>query len=158
MRITKVLGNPIKKSLIIMICISVGLGLAISGTMIFRASAEESEKESLNDLDIIVLDKEDYEKDRKGPVRFEHKMHAREYKILCWECHHEYEDGANIYSPWGTTMKCDDCHDPEEKMDEVVKLQTAFHLLCKTCHEKSKIYGDEPLAYRKCNRCHEKSQ
>ena len=61
---------------------------------------------------------------------------------------------ANIWSPWGITKKCSECHDPQEKKDDVIKLQAAYHKNCKTCHLEKRIYGDDVLAYRKCTSCH----
>jgi hypothetical protein len=150
-------GGYIKIILMIMVCVSMVFLFTTSDLKsVLNAFAEEQEEMSeTEDLDTIVIDNKDYEKDRKGPVIFPHLAHARDYKILCWDCHHEYDDGENIYEPWVETLACIDCHDPYEKFDTIVKLQTAYHLSCKGCHEEMKIYGDEPLAYRKCNRCHE---
>lgn len=160
MRVYGNVGGFIKIILILLICVSaVFLFTTSNMKSVITAFAEEPESASESeDLDTILIDNEDYEKDRKGPVLFPHKKHARDFKILCWDCHHEYDDGENIYSPWGDAYACIDCHDPYEKMDNIVKLQTAYHLSCKGCHEKMEIYGDEPLAYRKCNRCHEDRQ
>jgi hypothetical protein len=156
MWIHKILNKPFKTALIICSCLIIGFLFIKSDFKIqMNAFAEEQEMDiDETDLDVILINNQDYDKDRKGPVSFPHKAHAKDYNLLCWDCHHEYEDGENIYSPWGTTLLCADCHDPYEKFDEVVKLKTAYHLSCKTCHEKMKIYGDEPFAYRKCNRCH----
>jgi hypothetical protein len=160
MRIKKTLGGFVKIWLILILCASFGIIFTPKGgTRASKALAEESEGvNEMHDLDVIVLDKDDFAKRRKGPVRFEHMKHARDYNISCWDCHHEYEDGKNVWSPWETTLQCADCHDPETKEGNIVKLQTAFHLCCKTCHEKRKIFGDNPLAYRKCNTCHEKAE
>ena len=147
MRIKKTLGGFSKIWLIVILCVSIGI--------IFTLKAGVTE---MHEFDVIILDKNDFPKRRKGPVRFEHRKHALNYNVSCWDCHHEYEDGKNIYSPWNSTLQCADCHDPETKEDNIVKLQTAFHLSCKTCHEKEKIFGDNPLAYRECNRCHEKEK
>jgi FtsZ-interacting cell division protein ZipA len=60
----------------------------------------------------------------------------------------------NIWSPWGKTKKCAECHDPKEKKNDVIKLQAAYHKNCKNCHMERRIYGDDILAYRKCTSCH----
>ncbi|MBN1849525.1 MAG: cytochrome c3 family protein [Deltaproteobacteria bacterium] len=110
------------------------------------------------DLDTITINNPDYEKDRKGPVVFPHRKHALDYKVLCWECHHNYDDKANVWSPWDETEKCIACHDPSEADGDIVKLQTAYHLNCKICHTERKILQTEdPLAYRKCTTCHEET-
>ncbi len=148
------------KAFLIIICLSVGFVVATADTK-RMAGAQTNEPEdiaSLGDFDIITLDYKNYEKDRKAPVQFTHRKHAGEYKIFCWECHHDYKDGKNIYSAWGTTQKCNDCHDPLEKQKKAMKLQTSFHLSCKSCHEERAIYDKEPRAYRKCVKCHEKKK
>lgn len=156
----KGLYSFIKFLLVIILFISLGIILVKSDTRgSTEASAYEPEDIShVQNLDMIVIDNDGYKKDRKGPVIFPHKDHAKEYKLSCWDCHHEYRDGENIWSPWGITKKCRECHDPITKKDNLIKLQTAYHLNCKTCHEKLKIFGDDPLVYRKCNKCHEETK
>ncbi|MFC1532816.1 cytochrome c3 family protein [Thermodesulfobacteriota bacterium] len=161
MNINKGSGLFTKTFFIITLCLSAVFILTVYGNKAVTAvlAGEPENTTDIQKLDVIVIDNKDYyEKDRKGPVSFPHKKHAREYKLLCWECHHEYEDGKNIYSPWGATEKCSECHDPEEKQDDVMKLQTAYHLNCKICHKTLAIFGDEPLVYRKCTKCHENAQ
>ena len=160
MQVHKIFSGSLKIFFIMLVCAFMAFLFTTSNLkpVINALAGEDETTAETEDLDTIVIDNDVYEKDRKGPVIFPHKKHARDYKILCWECHHEYDDGDNIYSPWDTTLACSDCHDPDEKMDTVVKLQTAYHLSCKKCHEERKIYGDEPFAYRKCNRCHENKQ
>ncbi len=67
----------------------------------------------------------------------------------------EVQKNPNIWSPWGKTKKCSECHDPNEKKGNVVKLQVAYHKNCKGCHKEERIYKDDYLAYRKCTKCHE---
>jgi hypothetical protein len=67
--------------------------------------------------EIIIIDNKGYRTDRKGPSRFEHVKHARDYKISCWACHHDYDnDKKNIWSPWGEKKTWSECHDPVEKI------------------------------------------
>jgi len=145
MQITEKFGLVVKIIFIMLICASAGL--------IMTAKNAVSEQ----GLNVIKLDNEGYERDRKGPVIFAHRDHAKEYGISCWECHHDYMDDENIWSPWDSTEKCDGCHDRLEEQDEIKKLQTAYHINCKTCHEERAIFGDEPLAYRKCVTCHDET-
>jgi hypothetical protein len=160
MHINKGLNILIRSFIIFIISIFLGVAFFSSGSDDI-AKAETDETINTTDsgnLDIIIINNEDYEKDRKGPVKFEHKAHANEYEITCWECHHEYEDGENIWAPWETTLACIDCHDPSMAMDEIIKLQTAYHNNCKNCHKDQAIYGDDAQAYRKCNTCHLKEE
>lgn len=160
----------------------------------------ELSPQQIKDLEVITINNKGYKKDRKGPAKFDHVKHARDYKISCWECHHEYKDNKqtkkvdeaeeiqqaeqtekkvddvknvenvkneqnektlpkeltaqNIWSPWGKTKKCIECHDPVEKKNDTLKLQAAYHINCKTCHKERRIYGNDYLAYRKCTTCH----
>jgi hypothetical protein len=146
------------KSLILITFLLLTELLIISGSNSTFAEDEDNATEVVEnspDLDVIVIDNQVYEKDRKGPSKFEHRKHAKDFGITCWDCHHEYENGENVWSPWGETLKCAECHDPDEKIDDVLKLQAAYHKNCKKCHEEKKIYGNDRLAYRKCNKCHE---
>ena len=159
-------------------------GVTVQNTDDEKMTEEMAQK--IKEMMIITIDNKGYKKDRKGPAKFEHVKHAREYAISCWECHHEYNkdeqvkqpekaeatEGSeqmakdekplpkertnqNIWSPWGITKKCSECHDPQEKKDDVIKLQAAYHKNCKNCHIDRKIYGSDVLAYRKCTSCHE---
>lgn len=161
MRINKRLEILAKFFLITVICISIGIVFTAKGSRNI-AGAESGETTGIKDsqgLDFIVIDNDIYEKDRKGPVYLEHKKHAREYGVSCWECHHDYDnDGENLWSPWEETQKCMECHDPEEEWENILKLQTAYHVTCKDCHKEKAIFGDDPLAYRKCTTCHEKTE
>ena len=104
--------------------------------------------------DVILINNEGYERERKGPVEFTHKKHALDYKISCWDCHHDYKDGQNIWAPWGVTRKCSYCHDPAKKEVTNTKLQKAFHYNCKKCHRILAEKGQESGPYRHCNDCH----
>lgn len=112
--------------------------------------------ESAHELDVILISNDDYEKDRKGPVAFSHQKHGKDYHITCWDCHHEYDEGINTWSPWGETYKCSECHDPDEKIDNVMKLQTAFHVNCKNCHKELHKEKKKTGPFRKCLGCHQK--
>ena len=161
MQIKKLFHGHLITVSVFVICLLAGfIFMSYDRLPLFTAFAGENESvDDEDNLDVIVINNDVYEKDRRGPVIFPHLKHAKDDKLLCWECHHEYDDGGNnIYVPWNSTLACADCHDPDEKVDNVVKLQTAYHLSCKNCHEKMKIYGDEPFAYRKCNRCHEREE
>jgi hypothetical protein len=161
MRISKGPVTLTKFLLITVICVSIGVLSTIVGLK-NNAGAEPEEDSGIHDyqgLDVIVINNDIYEKDRKGLCYFEHRKHAFEYDISCWKCHHDFDDGENIWSPWeGETLLCSDCHDPEDEDGNIVKLHTAYHLNCKGCHEEREIFGDDPLAYRKCTTCHEKTE
>jgi hypothetical protein len=122
------------------------------------AETQQDEKRSASQgLDVIIIDNEGYKKDRRGPVEFSHKKHAREYNLLCWECHHEYEGGENIWAPWDETRKCRQCHDPVKSEPNEIKLQKAYHLNCKGCHMGLAEAAQKAGAFKKCNGCHAKN-
>jgi hypothetical protein len=121
--------------------------------------ASESEEEQ--EFDVIIINYDGYKKNRKGPVKFTHKKHARDYGISCWNCHHSYEDDdkekPNLYSPWsGETDTCDTCHDPQETDMTDIKLQRAFHMNCKGCHKSLAQQKKKTGEFRKCTGCHDK--
>ena len=124
------------------------------------SAGESSGPDEGEEFDVIILNGEDYKKNRKGPVEFTHKKHALDYKILCWECHHVYEDdnreNPNLYSPWGETDTCDSCHDPKEEEITDIRLQRAYHLNCKGCHKQLAHEKKKAGEYRKCTGCHQK--
>ena len=153
-----VVGFYLKVFLVVFLCISAGIVVFNNEKQMlaYAAGNESMSPVGTSDSDIIILDQKDYKKDRKGPVTFYHRKHAKDYQISCWECHHVFADGKNIYAPWDKTDKCIQCHDPLKEQDGRKKLQPAFHLSCRGCHEKLEIYKDETaLAYKKCNRCHD---
>lgn len=127
--------------LVILVCLSAGFFVDPGG--------------ATEDLDVINIDNEGYRKDRKGPVIFEHKMHAQDYEVSCWQCHHEFQDGENIWAPWSdTTTRCAECHDPITSSGSVSNLQKAYHVNCKICHKEMEIFGEKSIAYRECDTCH----
>ena len=103
----------------------------------------------------IIIEGDSYKKDIKGPVKLSHQKHFAEYGAACDECHHEYQDGKNVWTASDPVKKCSECHDYEEHKGEVKKRQTAFHNNCKDCHKDAKKLGKEAPT-TKCNDCHEK--
>lgn len=146
-------GSALVGLLLVLIVLAwIGVG-SIPATGSTETAAETTDSSG---LDVIVINKEGYTKDRRGPVTFTHKKHALDYKILCWECHHEYVDGKNVWVPWDSADSCDTCHDPQEKQDNAMKLKTAYHVNCKNCHKALAKENKKSGPYRKCLQCHEK--
>ena len=104
----------------------------------------------------VTLEGKDYKKDKKGPVKFTHEKHVKNYKIACVECHHIYKDGKNVWKEGDEVKKCSACHDPIKKKGKVMKLQNAYHRNCKNCHKALKKEGKPTGPFRKCNDCHAK--
>lgn len=105
--------------------------------------------------DDILIENEGYKSDRKGPVKFSHKKHSTDYGAVCTDCHHEYEDGKNVWKEGQPVKKCSACHDPQKTEGDVKKLQTAYHTNCKDCHKQ---HQDKNAPYKKCNDCHQKKE
>lgn len=82
--------------------------------------------------------------DRYGPVYFSHKVHAQMSDMSggCEGCHH--------YNTSGPILKCNSCHEPDRKRDDISlpDLKGALHRQCMDCHrEWSHDTG--------CNSCHQ---
>ncbi len=148
--------------------LSILITLVFSGWQITAVDAETASTEGVSsaneakagsrNLNVILLNNQGYKKKRKGPVEFTHKKHVYEYKADCWNCHHEYKDGKNVWVPWGETKRCDQCHDPKSKEHNKIMLQKAFHYQCKGCHQDlaKKVMKTGP--YKKCGGCHLKKE
>jgi hypothetical protein len=119
------------------------------------ASAADSKESASPDTDVIVIDNKDYKSKRRGPVTFTHLKHAKEYKVSCWDCHHEFEDEVNVWAPWTGTEKCASCHEPG-KGEDMLGLQKAYHVNCKNCHQVLADQKKKTGPYRGCFGCHEK--
>ena len=142
---TKSVSTPIALALLIALsCFGVSLVTA------------QSDPDDFADADVIVIDAEDYEKDRKGPVAFSHFKHAKDYGISCWDCHHEYEDWENLWRPWAEVYQCVECHSTEKTEKDPPNLHKAFHLSCRGCHKEMGEKGIKTGPYRKCSGCHER--
>ena len=105
----------------------------------------------------LSIENEGYAKDKKGPVHLSHEKHATTYEVACTECHHEFEDGKNVWKEGDDVKNCIDCHDPVAKKDNVMKLQNAYHRNCKNCHKA--LIAEDPeknAPFKKCNDCHAK--
>ncbi len=187
-------GFPFRILFVLLLFLIAGYFMVARSSISYADDAKKPEEicqcPNIKDMEVITIDNKGYKKIRKGPVKFEHIKHARDYKISCWECHHDYnkdsnnkwivpkpqvaqeiqnaegngtgitkeeeaQENLNIWTPWGKTKKCIECHDPKEKKDNVIMLQAAYHKNCKGCHIERRIYKNNYLAYRDCTKCHE---
>ena len=107
--------------------------------------------------DDLMINNDGYKTNKKGPVPLSHKKHSVDYKVACTECHHDYQDGKNVWEEGKPVKKCGDCHDPLSKKGNTDKLQNAYHKNCKNCHkELAKADPGKNVPYKKCNECHQK--
>ena len=105
--------------------------------------------------DEVTISSDVYKKDKKGPVKLNHKKHSADYGAKCTDCHHEYNDGKNVWAEGQPVKKCSACHDPEKKQGNADKLQNSYHKNCKDCHKEVTKAGKK-APFKKCNDCHEK--
>jgi hypothetical protein len=145
-------------ALLMLIAIKTDLPFSVGRGPAVVAAAESKEPASSSDLDVMIIDNKDYKSKRRGPVTFSHLKHAKDYKISCWDCHHEYEDNVNVWVPWSETARCADCHDPGKGEGKMVGLQKAYHENCKTCHQQLADQKKKTGPYRGCFGCHEKGK
>jgi len=77
-----------------------------------------------------------------GDVLFTHQTHVNEYDTDCASCHHNLDDGDEVYT-------CSECHEPGASEDDDVMGRTdALHAKCIDCHEEM---GAGPT---ECASCH----
>ena len=107
--------------------------------------------------DDMTIDNQGYKRDRKPPVEFTHLNHAEDYEIACTECHHEYEEGKNVWEEGNEVKKCVSCHNLSKSEGNIKKASIAFHRNCKGCHrELAKTGVSEDAPYKQCTSCHER--
>ena len=109
----------------------------------------------------VLIKNTGYKRIKKGPVKFSHEKHVKEYKVACNECHHIYKDGKNVWKPGQSVEKCAECHNPiKKKGQKPMSLMLAYHKNCMGCHKKlakeGKISQQQYKKLRKCNTCHAK--
>jgi hypothetical protein len=131
-----------KRNLKLIFLVIVGLVFLAMGTL-----------QAVDVPDEVKIYEDSIKDHKKGPVNLAHKKHSADYKVACTECHHAYKDGKNVWKEGDPVQKCSACHDPEQKKDNVDKLQNAFHKNCQGCHKELK---GKQAPYKKCNDCHEK--
>ena len=111
----------------------------------------------VSDLPVVVsLDEKGFERRRMKAVPFSHLNHYEQYGVDCTECHHDYQDGKNVWTPEEPVKKCVDCHDPNDTQGRVMNLMNAFHRNCRDCHKEMVDQGkpEERLPHKRCGDCH----
>lgn len=100
----------------------------------------------------------------KCPVPFNHTTHAEDYGIACADCHHDYQDGKNIWKEGDPACPCSSCHTNleikgEKKLseeDQKLNLKLAYHGNCVECHKAKKKEDAATTAPVTCTSCHPK--
>ncbi len=128
--------------------------LAVAGLLFIAVDAMTATEPP----DEILINNSGYKKKREGPVKFDHLKHSKEYGAKCTDCHHDYQDGKNVWKEGDPVKDCKECHDPNGKhKDSPMGLRYAYHDNCEDCHEKvDKEEGKNAPRKTKCRDCHEK--
>ena len=86
---------------------------------------------------IMDLKSQGFSRHYQPPVRFDHYLH--ETILRCRMCHHDF----NVFSNrnFGKGSKCSTCHKEKLNQDIPVPLLTAFHQLCRGCHDNYLNWG-----------------
>lgn len=134
--------------LTLIFCIGFGL-LSVAASSIAATQGQEVPDE-------IYIENKVYRTDRKGSVYFSHIEHAEGYVDNCNACHHDYQDGKNVWQEGQPVQKCSVCHDPSKRNGKIRKLNIAYHKNCKGCHQKLAKQGGTEAPYRQCTDCHTK--
>ena len=130
--------------------------LSLAASFPFISATKAVADETQETPEEMVIDNQVYETDRKGSVWFSHLNHADGYADSCEACHHDYQDGKNLWEEGLPVAKCSSCHDPEESEGSLKKLYIAFHKSCKGCHKRFAAEGGTSAPYKQCTDCHEK--
>ena len=100
---------------------------------------------------IMDLKSKEFVQHQRPPVRFDHYLH--ETILRCRVCHHDFNVFSNRNE--GKGSKCATCHKLKPNKDIPVPLLTAFHKLCKGCHENYAKW-DRSTGPVMCGICHTK--
>ena len=112
----------------------------------------------------IAMESDVYSTHTKPIIKFTHAKHAEDYSIGCAECHHDYQDGKNIWKQGDAVLKCSGCHSEAKKAKDVKMSKeeqmkkyhyTAIHANCKGCHTALKKEGKD-TGPTTCTKCHVK--
>jgi hypothetical protein len=125
----------------------------VVGNVIF---AQESREPSEIPVE-IVINNQGYPQDKRAPVRFPHQDHAKSARtdFSCDMCHHDYQNGKNIWTKQDPVKRCAECHPYEKKEGQPRSLRFAYHANCRGCH-MSLIYQNiaRGMPAQKCEDCH----
>jgi hypothetical protein len=92
---------------------------------------------------------DNFEKHQRPPAKFDHDYHMDYPGVVdCYTCHHYYEDGELIPEMSSDDMRCVDCHPVEAQKPGQTNLNDAYHLMCKSCHDRLEM---GPIT---CGECH----
>lgn len=122
------------------------LVLVVIGTL---ASPQAWSKEEKVQEGIMDLKSRGFSRHYQPQVRFDHYLH--ETLLRCRMCHHDFNVFSNRNE--GKGSKCSTCHKEKLNKDLPVPLLTAFHQLCRGCHDNYINWGRRTGPVM-CGTCH----
>jgi hypothetical protein len=140
---------------VLCLLVAVCFGLVMAGVAVANDKGPET----------ITMDSKVFPEHKKSLVTFNHAKHNVDYKVVCAECHHVYQDGKNVWKEGDEVKKCDVCHtgakapkEPALSKEEEIKgyYYSAIHENCKGCHMTAVKEGK--VAPTKCAECHPKAE
>jgi hypothetical protein len=94
--------------------------------------------------DKVTIDNK-YPNKLKGPVTFNHKVHAA--NIACTKCHHTWKKEESKTPP-----QCTQCHKADDTGEKALK--RVYHKNCQDCHKDLEKQGKTTGPTVKCSDCH----
>jgi len=110
--------------------------LVFTAVCILTAPQAWSQEEKIQE-GIMDLKSKGFGRHYQPPVRFDHYLH--ETILRCRMCHHDF----NVFSDrnFGKGSKCSTCHKQKLDKEIPVPLLTAYHQLCRGCHDNYLNWG-----------------
>lgn len=133
------------------------VGVAIAGlllALVMAVALAETTKSGEVADSFIIETKDMKPKDLKPGVGYSHLKHSVDYKIACADCHHNYQNGQNVWKEGDPVQKCIACHDMLEDKGKAQKYKLAMHANCQGCHKKLEEAGQPTGPSKKCVECH----
>ncbi len=118
--------------------------LALAGLFFFLSFAFSQDEQ-------LILDHKEIGVHQRPLTHLNHEKHME--IIDCNRCHHEYDKNGNNIGEDG--QSCSECHSQVESTENPVPLLKAFHILCKSCHEK-RLSNGKTSGPVMCGQCHKK--
>lgn len=126
----------------VLICLALGAAFLVAVTLAYAATKAP-------DKDVVIHTKEVFKETKKTPVTFSHEKHK---DAKCDDCHHDFQEGKNVWKEGMEVKKCGACHLLEAK-DKILKLEKAYHDKCQGCHKKLKK-EKKKTGPTSCSKCH----
>jgi hypothetical protein len=114
---------------------------------------------ALSQEDIKSIKSDGLPTHQRPAARFLHEKHAKDSKIDCNRCHHDFDEyGNNKIKDEGDVsgQTCAECHGKVTTAKNPTPILDAYHLRCKGCHEDLAAQNRKSGPVM-CGSCHSKS-